>query len=44
MEKEGEDAPVDVPASGRWVPLASQMRGGKGKRGDAEGYDGLYTA
>jgi hypothetical protein len=34
--KVGEDgkggpAPADVPAYGRWVPLASQMGGGKGK-------------
>ena len=35
MEKEGEgeDASADVPAYGRWVPLASQMSGGKGKGG-----------
>jgi hypothetical protein len=33
MEKEGEDVPVDVPAYGRWVPLASQMGGGRGKEG-----------
>jgi len=31
--KEGkrEDAPADIPAYGRWVPLVSQMSGGKGK-------------
>jgi cell wall assembly regulator SMI1 len=35
MEKEGEgeDAPADVPAYGRWVPLVSQMGVGKGKGG-----------
>ena len=35
MEKEGkvEDAPADVPVYGCWVPLASQMSGGKGKGG-----------
>jgi len=35
MEKEGEgeDAPAAVPAYGRWVPLASQMSGGKGNGG-----------
>jgi len=39
MEKEGEgeDAPADVPAYGRWVPLASQMSGGKGKGGRGRG-------
>ena len=34
LEKEGEDVPVDVPAYGRWVPLASRMSGGgKGAEG-----------
>ena len=37
MEK--EDAPADIPAYGRWVPLpvASQMSGGRGKEGEAAG-------
>jgi len=40
MEKkgEGEDAPTDIPAYGRWAPLASQMSGGKG---EAAGVVGL---
>jgi len=36
MEKEGEDVPVIVPAYGRWVLLAGQMGGKRGRV-----YDGV---